>query len=1145
MKTKFAMAAFCLLLLAGIANAQTISGVVSGRVVDTTGAVIPGAGVTLISQATGTQRETVSSETGDFVFAAVLPGRYTVRVELPGMKRLEKTSINITASERLAIGDLVLEIGALTETVEVTAVGTPVQTESADRSSLLTPDQLQALATKTRDYISLLQALPGVILDPPALFGTKDILGITEGPKISGLRQELSSFMVDGVAMNNLNSRGWSYGPITMDAIAEVKVQQNNYPAEYGRGGGAIVNVVVKSGTQQFHGTGYTYIRNEALNANEFFNNRNGVPRPIYRYITGGGTIGGPIYWPGKFNSERSKLFFFVSNETLRGKTPLALVQVTTPTALEKAGDFSQSFDVNGRLIVVRDPLTGAAFSNNVIPANRINSNGQKLLNLFPSPNQLNRSLTGGTYNYNFQETDPSQKQGWTFRVDANITQNVRMYVRGTTWRESNQGYNLGGGQLRPAWGNLRVNSQYWDNEGTFNLVYVIKPTLVHEFSVAAHNPNDSAPPVSWSEVPTRTGLGLKLPQFYPATNPNDLVPFTSFGGILNAAGWALDGRFPKRTNEAVVSINDSLSWIHGPHNYKFGLYIERWRGGAPPIANFPGIFNFASDANDPNNSGYAYANALLGNFTSYSEISSRYIQWTHGQGTEWYAQDHWKVSPRLSFDYGLRMGVFMPDYYVDGRAAYFDPAKYDLSQSVTLYRPALSQGRRVAVNPLTGQFAPAAYIGALVPDSGKITNGTVLQGNAGYPRAFVKTRGVQWGPRFGFAYDPFGDGKTAIRGAAGIMYNNKPGGGGSSGNPPTRLTPFLYYGNLNDYLSSAPVLFPSSTSSADPENKIPAVYHLSFGIQRSIGAQTTLDVSYVGTLARHLRMTEDINTVPYGTRFVNRDPTSSAALPDSFLVPYVGYNQIIYRENAGTSNYHSLVVQANRRFSKGLQFGGSWVWSRALDFGSSDDARWARYTPHRVWNYGPADFDRTHQVTFNWSWDIPKASKLWNNGLTRAAFDDWRVSGISSFVSGRPYSVTLSTVQNIDLVGGGDGARPLLTCDPSIPRGDRTLNRFFNPNCFALPAVGIPGNASRNVARGPGINNWDISLAREFRVGERARLRFQWETYNTFNHTQFYEVNTAARFDAVTGSQVNSLLGSAISSRDSRRMQGSLRLSF
>lgn len=492
------LALVCLLVWAGSAYSQTTSGVITGRVVDQGGLAIPGATVTLTSTSTGDQRQVASTDTGEFVFPSVLPGAYKIDVSAPGMKRTEATDVNITASERRAVGDLKLEIGAVTESVQVTDEVAVVQTESEARSSVITPDQLEALATKTRDYLSLVAALPGVIMDPPTLFGTKDILGITEGPKISGIRQELSTFMVEGVPMNNLNSRGWAYGPVSIDAIAEVNVLQNNYPAEYGRGGGAIIQVVVKSGTQQFHGTAYTYIRNTVLNANDFFNNRNDIQRPVYRYTTAGGAIGGPIYIPGKFNTNRSKLFFFLSNETLRGDTPVALAPVTTPTALERVGNFSQSLNTSGKLFVVDDPLTGAPFPNNIVPATRIDPNGQKLLNLFPLPNELNRALTGGTYNYNFQEVDPSQKQGWTFRVDANPTTNTRIYIRGTTWDESNEGYGLGGGQSKPAWGNFLVNSQYWDKEGTINVVNVIRPTLVHEFNFAIHNPNDYAPPIKF-----------------------------------------------------------------------------------------------------------------------------------------------------------------------------------------------------------------------------------------------------------------------------------------------------------------------------------------------------------------------------------------------------------------------------------------------------------------------------------------------------------------------------------------------------------------------------------------------------------------------------------------------------------------------
>jgi len=966
---------------------------------------------------------------------------------------------------------------------------------------------------------------------------------------VAGLRGEFNTYSVDGLFMNDLGTRDTLYNPTNMDAIAEVKVLFTNYQAEYGRGGGAIINAVTKSGTQQFHGGGYIYKRHEQLNANGFFNNLNRIPKPRYRYTTGGFTIGGPLYWPGKLNSNRDKLFFFYSNETLRGDAPQGLIQVTMASQLERVGDFSQSLDVNNRLIAIRDPLSGGSFPNNVVPASRINSNGQKILQLFPLPNQLDRAITRGNYNYNFQESIFSPKQNHVFRIDANVTSKIRMYFRGSIWRETNEGHRLGGGQPAPAWGYLPVRAKYVDDAASYNFTYAISPTLVHEFSASAHHSGEVSPALHAEDLDrlNRAKIGLTLPQFYPQFNPFNLVPWASFGGVPSAAALRTDGRFPKVGADTVFAFTDSWSWIRGAHNFKFGFYGERIRQAEGKDSTYAGAFDFGRDVNNPNDSNYAYSNAILGNFLSYSESSARNGVESRGGTLEWYAQDNWKVTRKLTLDYGLRLSYFVPDYSADGKGAYFDPFRFDLSRRVVLFEPALNaQRQRVARNPLTGEFAPPPFIGAIVPDVGDVVNGTVVQGASGYSSSFVHNRGIEWGPRFGFAYDPFGDGKTAIRGGAGIFYNNRGGGGGSNRNPPSQFTPFSYYGSLTSYINAGSVLSPFATTSAARSNETPTVYNLSFGVQRDVGHQTVVDVAYVSTLGRHLRQQVDINQIPYGARFQpqNQDSTTGRPLIDNFFRPYRGYTSINYRENAGTSNYHSLQVQANRRFSRGVQFGGSWTWSKTMDFTSTDDGTWATYAPRRIWHYGKAAFDRTHVVAINWLWELPRASRMWNNLLVRGAFDDWQVSGIITFASGAPFGISLGTVDTTDITGGGDGVRPNVLGNAALPKGQRTINRFFNPEVFARPAVGDRGNAPKDVVRGPGINNWDLSIFKDFPVKERARFTFRWEMYNAFNHTQFFAIDTATRFDA-SGRQTNARLGAVISNRDSRRMQGSLRFSF
>jgi hypothetical protein len=326
----------------------------------------------------------------------------------------------------------------------------------------------------------------------------------------------------------------------------------------------------------------------------------------------------------------------------------------------------------------------------------------------------------------------------------------------------------------------------------------------------------------------------------------------------------------------------------------------------------------------------------------------------------------------------------------------------------------------------------------------------------------------------------------------------------------------------------------------------VPTTYSMSFGIQRDLGWGTILDVAYVGVLGRHILANLPLNNPLYGARFLpsSQDPTTGRPLPDNFLRPITGYGSINQVEYTSSSNYHSLQVQVNRRFAKGVQFGSAYTFSKALDYGG-EYGTYAQYVSRRVWNYGESGTDRAHILSVNWLWPIPRASNLSKNFLVRALFDDWALSGIATFISGAPTGISCSTTTGADLIGGGDGQRVVLTCNPTLEKDKRTFAQFFNTSCVSLPPTGYIGSAARTVFHGPGTNNWNVSLFRTFRVKERASLELRWETYNTFNHTQFTGVNTSAQFDPATGAQTNSQFGQFTSAANARYMQLAGRISF
>jgi hypothetical protein len=1154
-----------IVLLPRATLAQTSSATITGRVLDAQGDAVPGAIVTLTRQETHDTRTFTTDPLGEFVFASIQPGIYDVAVDLEGFKHVEKKGLALSASDRLSAGDLRLEVGGLSESVEVKADVSPVQSVSSERSAVLNSNQVVNLMSRGRDVMALLAILPGVVQDGEGA----DALGVFNSPaSISGTRGSYNSMNVDGVS-GNVRSGDHIDNPVNMDAVAEVKVLMNSYQAEYGKGAGAIINVVSKTGTRTFHGAGYDYVRNDRFNANNFFRNLQNLPRGEYRYNTFGSNLGGPVFLPGTFNSGRDKLFFFASQELLHNVQPNGPRNYTVPTSRERQGDFSQSIDVSSlRPLVIRDPLTGQPFPGNVIPAGRIDPNMQKLLNIFPLPNVT----PDAAHHFNLQLSDTLDRPvaQELLRVDYNVSSNVRAWVRG--WNQAVHNEGLASTTNNFTWGIGPIDYHTGGPSVGGNVTWIVNPTVVNEFTFgySVWNEEQIIDPGVMSKL-QKTNLGMTLGQRYPANNPLGVIPAMSFGGITSAANASYNARFPLSDEANTWSGSYSISKLWHEHQFKAGIQAERavyyqYHTGS---ANFAGSFNFGTTTSNPGDTGYAYANALLGNFQTYTEATARATYSPLTRILEWYGQDAWRVTPRLTLDLGVRFTAGLHQIPISQDASTFVPTLYDPAKAPALYRPGFdAQGNRVAVDPTcpTCPLKPSQLIGFLVPGTGDLNNGIVKSGTPGYPAGLIDYQGILAAPRLGFAWNLAGHHQTVLRGGFGENFNPRNGPGilgDATGNPPQILNPQQFNGSTATYLQVGNFQGVSNINqSLNRSNPPVRVYNTSIGIQREVGFNTMVDVAYVGSFGRHIGQEHDINQVPYGARFLpeNQDPTRPGTpLPDNFFRRYQGWGSIPFVSFEGTSRYNSLQTQAVHRFSHNLEFGGSYTWSRALAYTAGDQGTVAAHNSPDVWNYGLANYDRTHTATLHYAVVLPHASHHVNHALVEAIFDDWQFNGTMKIYSGAPLfwgstgsnSVSSNTslgtgnlTPGVDLTGGGDGWRPVLVGSPELPSNQRTFEHWFNTTAFARPTQGGRGNAGPVVARGPGVHNWNMSLFKNVKTSGRANVQFRAEAYNVFNHTQFSNVDTSPRFDA-QGNQVSGTFGQVTAARDPRIMQFALRVGF
>jgi hypothetical protein len=1151
-----AVAAAVVALGSAPAHAQTTSASVTGTVVDSSQGVMPGVTVTLTSKSQGDVATVVTDAEGRFVFAIVRPDSYVLKATLEGFKTLEQTNLVVNANDKLSAGTLVLEVGALTESVSVTSRVSELQTTSGERSFALETQALTNIANNGRMLFNFATLVPGVAMQGD---GAGREMGQVSSFTVNGQRPNANNMTIDGVANIDTGDNGGNMATTSIDSVAEFKVLTNAYQAEYGRAVGGQIQVVTKSGTQDFKGSAYWYGRRSDWNAVSWMNHRNNTPVAKAARDDKGYTIGGPVYIPGLFNTEKRKLFFFFSQEFQSRTDPVSSRTARVPTALERRGDFSQSVNSSGQPYpYIRDYASGLPCSASDtrgcfadggvlgrIPQNRLYSLGLNILNIFPDAN----GSFGSGRNYSSEVPNESPRREDLIRIDSQLTNNWRVTGRymntkenilqayGTTWAGN------GSDQLP-----MPVQFVHPGRNWMVSTQGILSNTMSLEASIgSARNSLDyQLQDGKWY----RSAAGLTgFPYVYQSAVQSDYIPQFEFNsGRTSGAGVYQTDNGPFTNVNETYDVVANLTKVWGSHTSKAGIYYQHSAKPQAAFANWNANVNFNDNANNPYDSGFSYANAALGIFNSYQQANTYSIPYWEYQNVEFFVQDNWKVD-RLTLDYGVRFYYMTPQWDTSKVASTFLPDKYNASAEASLYTPVCVGGypcsgtanrrgmdpRLVAagVAPTLDNTVAERFIGRLTPGSDRF-NGS-FQAGKGVSDTMQAGSVFKVSPRLGVVYDLFGTGSTIVRGGWGIFYDRPQGNTmfDNANNAPSLLQPTLQFGLLQNLSSAGGDPYPTlGMSPTTYDFEPPKVTSWNAGIQQKLPYKMVFDLAYVGSKSSGLMEFDQINAVPLGARYQtsNLDPTKpvntngTGALADDLLRPYSGYNGIRMWGFTGYSNYHAMNTGVTRRFDKGYMFSAFYVWSKSLGTGNSD---WAQRYPYstkeendRV-NYSYTDYDRPHNFVVNAVYQVPK---LVENNVAGILINDWQLSGVYRWNSGRPYTVSAS-VSGYDLTGGTDvTARVVLTCDPgSGSSGDPY--KQFNTACFKAPSMGSKGDESaRYFMHMPSINNVDMSLSKSFKFYKTTKFEIRADAFNALNHTQFITVNSTANFSAPGSSTITNL---------------------